>query len=231
MGKLLAAVALAAIAVPAAARPAEPAAFATSRAEVQRLVDLLLPDAAMTDLALRAFNHGIEQGTVGDAQVKAYFAQYPGLKDHVAVALRPEMRKIMKRELPLLRDEIGTVIAAELTPDEIVATETFFASPTGQKVYASALQSMGDRPDRDEAEVRSAAMSAVMSNLAPEDYPALMAFGASSAAGKMNSVNPKIAAASKAWADRLVAKNGPRMNRLARKAANKFVKSQKKNAR
>ena len=82
---------------------------------------------------------------------------------------------------------------------------------------------MGDKPDRSEADATAAAMQAAMSSLAVADYPAAIRFGASSAAGKMGVVNPKIASASRAWADRLIARHGAKMRKLAKRTADKYV--------
>jgi hypothetical protein len=76
----------------------------------------------------------------------------------------------------------------------------------------------------DEAQSRQTAMNAAMASLAPEDYPALMAFGASGASKKMGAINPRISAASKAWAARLIAENGDLMRGLQRCAADDFRK-------
>jgi hypothetical protein len=182
---------------------------------------VLVPQEQMVALATRAFDHSVENG--GDAESKSLYAQYPGLREHVAARLRPAMVKLMKRALPRLRSDIGKIIASEMTPAEIRDTAEFFGSPTGRKVYASALKSMGDKPDRSESDASAAATRAVMSSLAPEDMPAMMKFGASSAAGKMKTVNPRIATASKAWANKLVAANETRMRRLARRSVEQYV--------
>ena len=229
MRSLLAALALgiATLAPGAASASALPPA-AQRESALDRLVGLLLPDSQMTRLGTRAFDHALEKGTLGDAAIRADLARYPGLKAHVAEKLRPELTKLLRRALPSLRRDVRAILAAELDAEEIAAAATFFGSPTGQKVYSAALRVVGDEPDRDADKARAAATKAVMSSLAAEDFPAMMAFGASGVSDKMNVVNPKIAAAGRVWAERLVTESSPRMNKLAAKATRKFVATRRK---
>jgi hypothetical protein len=226
----LALAALLVLAAPAPALAAVPAAQ-TQAAELDRLVAALLPDAGMLDLAVRSFDRAVEQGPIADAELRALYKQHPGLKAGIADPVRAELTKLLKRELPALRAEVRAILASELSAREITDATAFFTSPTGAKVYAVALRSIGDKPDRNEAEHRDAATQAVMKSLAPEDYPAMLAFGASSAAGKMNRINPRVSAASRAWGDRVIKDSGPRMTKVARRAAKKFVKAQRRKAR
>lgn len=223
MRKLLAAALMAALAVaPAHASAPEPAAQPARNAELDRLVHSLVPDDKMIALATRSFDYAVESGKDG-AEAKALYARHPGLREHVADKLRPAMRKIMKRALPGLRKDIAAIISADMTAAEIHDVAEFFASPTGRKVYAAALDSMGDKPDRSAGDASAAATKAVMASLTAADVPAMMKFGASPAAGKMNKVNPKIAAASKAWANKLVAANEAKMRAIAKRATDRYV--------
>jgi hypothetical protein len=219
MKTLFVSLALGAAALAAPLAQAAPAAAPAPADDLQKLVVLLVPEDSMTQVALRAFDASMAQGTVGDAETERLLKQYPGLKEHVAATVKPEMVKVLLAGLPALRQRIGNVLSAEMTADEIAATYTFFASPTGKKVYANALGTMGSDPGDDEDQVKQKAMDAVMASLTPEDYPALMAFGTSSAAKKMNAINPKISAASKAWAEELLAQHRDRLTKLAAAAA------------
>ncbi len=190
---LLAALALGLAAAGSAGARADAVSVAP-RTDLDRLVRLLVPDDAMADLAQRAFDHRA-QGAAGGVDAQALYRRYPGLQAQVTARVRPQLLRIMRRELPALRREIGAIIAAQMTPSEIAASSAFFASPTGRKVYARALRAIGDRPDRTQAEATQAAMAAVVGNLAPRDYPAVLRFSASGAAAKMARVNPRVAAA------------------------------------
>lgn len=221
---LLAGLALAAAAAPAAARPVVAVAAPVPASDLDRLVALLVPDVAMVDLTARTFNHGIDNGTIGDAGTRALYARHPGMRAHVEQALRPDFAKLMKRALPELRSAIAAILSAELNAREIGEAATFFASPTGRKVHATAMRTMGEKPGRGTAATRDAAMKAVMASLAPEDFPAMMAFAAGSAARKMERVNPQVGTASRAWADRLVAEHGKRINKRAKRLAERYAR-------
>jgi hypothetical protein len=200
MKTVLAAVALAAVAAaPANARIA-PAVVAA--ADVDRLVALLLPNEAMLKLVARAFDQGIEQESAKDPQLMAAFQKYPGLRAYIVAEVGTELARVMTAQMPALRQEIRGVILGGMTPSEIADTLTFFASPTGEKLRTQVYDTVANQPGSDTAQMQAAAMSALMASLKPEDYPALMAFGASPASRKMQALNPRISAVSMAWSSR-----------------------------
>jgi hypothetical protein len=215
---LVAALVLAGLAVPAGAHPPRAARIAPS-ADLDRLVAILVSDATMLDLAMK----GLASSTPPD-DIAALYSRNPGMKPYVEAQLRPEMQRLMQRELPALRSEIAAILTAELTPAEITDAATFFTSPTGRKLYAAALGSIATQPGTDEGQARQAAINAAMASLQPEDYPALMAFGASGASTKMSTINPRIGAASRAWAERVIAENSETMEASQRRAIEDFQK-------
>ena len=227
MKTLLAALALAAAGVAPVSVAAAAPALAAPGKPVDRLVALLLPEDALVGLALRAFDAGVEREVSGDAVLKAIYARHPGLKAHIARELRPAFVKALKKDIPALRRDVRTIVAGGLAPPEIADSLTFFASPTGQKLRAQVYEAMGNDPSQSPNALKAAALSAVMANMKAADYPALIAFGASPAAARINAINPRIAAASQAWSDRLVARHGARMRDLAAASAKRYLKGKK----
>lgn len=223
--KLLAAALALGIAAPAIAetRESAPVAAPAADTDVQKLVALLVPEGAVARLAGKAFTKGMDEEIAGDASLKATFEGNPGLREQVSAKIGAEITRIFIAELPALRAQIATILTAELSPAEIGDALTFFASPTGQKLSAEVYESMGDDPTKSPQEMQQAALAAVMAKMTAEDYPALMAFGASPAAKKMGSINPKIAAASEAWATKLVGANRAKMESLAEQATKDFL--------
>lgn len=222
------AVALAGAALGATPSVAAPLAVAAdARADADRLVQLLVSESAMTQLGGRAFDQGMDREVAADPKAKSVYEANPGLKAAVATQLRAEFLRIMQRDLPTLRSQLSTIILADMTPAEIGDTLTFFASPLGRRMTAQVYQAMADKPSQDPRAMQQQAMAALMSNLQAEDYPVLMAFGASPAAQKMQTVNPKIATASQQWAEKLVAENEPRMRQLAAKATADYLANKK----
>ncbi|MES2442643.1 MAG: DUF2059 domain-containing protein [Pseudomonadota bacterium] len=219
MKLVLAALALGGLAAPAVAQPAAGGQTAPA-SERDRLVRLLVPDATMLELAMKSL----------DSEAAAAPASDPAMKAYVVAQIRPELQRLLVRELPALRSEIAAILTAELTPPEIADAATFFASPTGQKIYAAAIGSLGATPGLSDDQAREAAMTAAMASLTTEDYPALMAFAASGASAKMSTINPRIGAASKAWAARLIAENGERMRGIQRRAADEYRNKAKRGA-
>ena len=213
-------------ALPVQAHPVIQAANA--KTEADRLVGVMLGDAAMTDVASRSFTYGMEQQLAGDPATQKMYAANPGMKEHVAGQVRAEFLKVMKGELPTLRGDVSRLIQADMTAGEIAEARTFLESPTGRKVAAQMYRSIGDKPDQSQEQMQQAAMASLMGSLTPEDYPALMAFGGSPAAQKLQTLNPKITAASQAWSARLIAANEARMKTLAAQSAAQFLKGKNK---
>lgn len=192
-------------------------------ANVDKLVVLMVPEDAIGRLAGKAFDAGMDQQVAADPKMKATFDANPGLREQVGAALRTEFTSILVTALPSLRTEISGILQQELSATEISDTLTFFSSPTGQKLRAEVYETMGGAPGQSAAEMQQAAIAAVMAKMTAEDYPALMAFGASPAAQKMNAVNPKIQAASQAWAAKLVEANRAKMQALAIKLTAEYL--------
>lgn len=190
-------------------------AVAPADANLDKLVALMAPEDKISRLAGKAFDAGMDEQVAADPKMKATFDANPGLREQVGGQLRAQFTGILVAALPSLRAELGGILQQELTASEIADTLTFFSSPTGEKLRAEVYETMGGAPGQSAEEVQQAAISAVMAKMTAEDYPALMAFGASPAAQKMGSVNPKIQAASKAWAEKLVEANRPKMQALA----------------
>lgn len=212
---------------PAAAQARPPVQAASAQAEAERLVGVMLSDAAMIDVASRSFTYGMEQQLARDPATQKMYADNHGMKEHVAGQVRAEFLKVMKGELPALRSDVSRLIQADMNAAEIAEARGFLESATGRKVAAQMYRSIGDKPDQSQDQMQQAAMASLMGSLTPEDYPALMAFGGSTAAQKLQTLNPKIAAASQAWSSRLIAANEARMKTLAAQSAAQFLKNRK----
>lgn len=207
MKLLLAALALGAPVMTAAAMPAPVAAPAS---DLDRLVLLLLPEQQLLDVIATAVRK--QAKSIPD------FARDPAMADFVFARMRPEVDKVMRESLPELRAEIAKIVSTELTPGEIGEVYAFFSSPAGQKLQRHAFKAIGENPNAQPAEQQRIAVEGFMAELAPSDYPALTAFGASGGAQKMSQVTPRISAASSAWADRLLVRHGERFAALRNQA-------------
>ncbi|HEX8301092.1 DUF2059 domain-containing protein [Sphingomonas sp.] len=224
MKKLIAAMALSLAGLaPAQARDTAPVASAAVK-PIDQLVALLLPEDSLLALGARAFDAGLTEELAKSPRSVELHARHPGLKAHISAQVRPVLIKGMRAGLPELRREMRAIIAEGMTATEIADSVTFFSSPTGEKVRTQVYASVGDKPSQSEEQMKAAAMSAVMASLKAEDYPALIAFGASPAAAKMQSLNSKISAASRAWSKRIIDKHAPKLRVLAVKATASYLK-------
>lgn len=210
-----------------AASPALASGVVGAPAEDARaqLAELLLPEEMLVDLAVRGFATGADRAELNDPDLAALAARHPGLRGHVATALRPSFAKAILKELPAFRDEIRSILATELNDKEAGEALEFFGSPTGARLLAAAFATIAENPGRSEAQQREAAMNAVMKALKPADYPAFMAFAATGAARKMQGINPKVAAAGRSWSARLLERQAPRLRKAALKQARKYAKA------
>jgi hypothetical protein len=208
---------------PAMAFAASPVAAPAADTDLDKLVALMAPEDSIGQLAGKAFDAGMDQQLAADPRMKATFDANPGLRDQVGGQLRTQFTGILVAALPSLRTEISGILQQGLTTSEIADTLIFFASPTGQKLRAEVYETMAGAPGQSPAEIQQAAVASVMAKMTADDYPALMAFGASPAAQKMGTLNPKIAAASQAWAEKLVVANRPKMQGLAVKLTAEYL--------
>lgn len=205
-----------ALGLPLQAGTAAPVALAPAHNDAARLAGLLVPERAMLDLV-----------TAGARTLALKSRQFEGdraMVDFVLARMRPEIEKMVREALPELQAEITKILAADLTPAEINDLYTFFASPTGQRLQKTAFDVIAENPMADPATQQSIAVERFMATLTPEDYPPLSAFGASAGARKMRGVNPKVAAASEAWGERLLTKHGARLETLRRDAIADYKK-------
>ncbi|MET0307822.1 MAG: hypothetical protein ABW023_03860 [Sphingomonas sp.] len=211
----------------ALAHRAPPAIAMDAQADAEQLIGILLSQESIAELGGRAFDYGVSQGEVADPKLRKLYDANPGMKEYVASKVRPEFQVILTGALPQLRHDLSAIVLDEMTPDEIADTLTFFASPTGVKMKAQIYRSIGDKPDQTQAEMQQSAVASAMATLTPDDYPALLAFGQSSAAQKMQAVTPKISAAGQQWAEQMIAANGDRLQQVAVKAQAEFLAKKK----
>lgn len=218
---LIAAACAAPVAVHAAPMIAHPAE------NIDRLLDQLLPEQAMIDLVRKAFEAAFDQEMRGDPALAKVYADNPGLREHISAAVLPELIRSVRTELPSLRKELGTIISTGLSPVEVSDVADFFGSATGMRLRDTVHREMGANPMGDQAALEQAAVAKFMATVTQADMAVLMEFGTSSAAGKMQTINPRIAQASAAWGQRVAAQNDGRYRQLATAATAEFLARKK----
>jgi hypothetical protein len=200
------------IAMPAFASPAQAQTTAApAPGASENLAALLLPDDSILDASIKLFDSMISDDSKFPPERRAIFATYPGLKEEIASDIRVQLVAMMRAELPPLRVDMARILDAEMTRPEIEQLVTFFSSATGRKMLVQIYASMAASGSADEEAMRAQAMSKVMASLTPDDYPALAAFGQSSAAPKLKTIGPKLRAASEAWSQRIMVQYAPAM--------------------
>lgn len=202
---------------------AEPTTRAPQAGDAARLAGIMVPDAQMPGLIAIGFRRGFATSIAGNPKAKGLYDANPGMEDFVTTKVSEELVKLAAADLPTLREQLTGIVRDEMEPDEIVDTLTFFESPTGTKMRARIVAAMQKQAPATAEEGQKTAAEAAVADLTPEDYPALTAFGTSTAAKKMQLVNPKIMAASQAWSMQLGTANAAKLKAVREAAEAEFL--------
>lgn len=195
--------------------------------DADRLVAALLPEDALVKITTKVFDNNLQNDTALSAEKKALYTANPGLKAHLSERMKGEIAVILRKDLPGLRTDLAALLMREMSASEISDTVAFFGSATGQKMMAHMYDGVANSAATSEAEAKQAAMAGLMASLTPEDYPALMAFGATPAAAKLQAVTPKVQDVTKAWAAKMIAANQARLTAAADKATADYLAKKK----
>lgn len=218
MKRLIAALLFAGAAPSLAFAQAEPQTAAPRDTDAVTLTGMLLPDGQVRSLVSAGFRQGAANSLAGNPKEKALYDAHPGMEAFVLDRVSDTLVQLALADLPALHAQLATVVREEMEPQEIADTLAFFQSPTGTRMRARIAEALQrETPTTAEAGQKLAAEAAT-AGLTPEDYPTLQAFGTSSAARKMQGLNPKILAASQAWGVQLGAINAGKL-KAAREAA------------
>ncbi|WP_066721185.1 hypothetical protein [Sphingomonas pituitosa] len=204
-----------------------PETRAPQAGDAARLAGLLIPESKIPALIGVGFRQAFALSLAANAEVKARYDAHPGMQDFVADRVSKEIARLATADLPSLREQLGEVVRDELEPEEIVDTITFFESPTGVKMRARANAALLEKGATSVEEGQKTAVQAAVSDLTADDYPAITAFGASSAAKKMQLVNAKVTEASRAWGAQLSKANGPALVAARSAAEAEFLAKEK----
>lgn len=194
-----------------------------------RLVELLLPEPTLVDLAVRSVAAGVEAPDLAGPELTGLVAAHPDLRAHLATAMRPRFATLIRRELPDFREEMRAILVTELTDAEAAEAHGFFASATGVRLLAAAYGAILENPTRTEAQQQEAAMNAVMRALRPADFSPFLTFASSSAAQKVARIHPRVVTASRAWSERMVDKHADRLRKDMLREARDFAERQERN--
>lgn len=195
--------------------------------DAMALITLLLPETQVPLLVAAGFRQGLAKARASNPKASGPYDAYPGMEAFVVDRLSKTLDQLALADLPNLREQLAMVLRADMNPQEIADALAFFQSPTGKRMQARVAEAIqGETPTTAEARQKRAVQAAT-EGLTPDDYPALRAFGASSAARKMQQVNPKIIAASQAWGQQFGAANAAKLT-AAREAAEAEFLAKKK---
>lgn len=231
MKTLFAALLIAAAAPTLAFAQTEPATRAPQAGDAARLAGLIIPEAQMPALIAIGFRKGFGDSLAANPAGKALYDANPGMQDFVAEHVSKELARFAVAGLPSLREQLAAIVRDELEPDEMVDTITFFESPTGVKMRARATAALEQQGAASGEEGQKLAVQAAVSDLTEADYPAITAFGASSAAKKMQLVNTRIMQASKTWGVQLGTDHAAELKKAREAAEAEYLATAKAKAK
>jgi hypothetical protein len=196
--------------------------------DADQLVAMLLPEDALVQITQRIFDNAVLNESGFTPEKKKLYADNSGLKPYIVAHVKGELATIMKRDLPGLRTDMAALLTREMSASEIADTLTFFASATGQKMMATMYAGIANSAAASEEEAKQAAMASLMASLTADDYPALMAFGSTPAATKLQAITPKIQDLSKSWAQKMIVANQAQLQASTEKATAEYLAQAKK---
>jgi hypothetical protein len=170
-----------------------------------RLAALLNPAEKTLEVAMRAFDTGVDAALKKSPDDAAVFDRNPGLLEAVMDAERPLMRKHLLEVIPGHQRRYAEFYARKFTPEEIDQLIAFYSGPTGQKVIAALyagvdLGKLTDKLDskgnlaltgKDIQDVHAAAVSRVPDLLDADDWKAVFMFSATPVHSKLVGIGPE----------------------------------------
>ncbi len=187
------------------------------------------------DLMMQSVLMGWDRGFAED---RSHFdeldALSPGLGKIVYELGRTEMIAAVDAAIPLFREELSGIFAANASETELRSLIDFYSSPTGKKMIrlmTLADASSGKEAAEDEVfttdEVTKANRDAVRASLTqftPQDRVALLKFGISPAARAAKVAGPKVQAATAGWMNRVMADFKARLDPKVEALVSKRIK-------
>ena len=122
-----------------------------AQAQAEALAAMVIPAELLARLQVewgrRRFIAGFEMDALG----KRMIAAEPGMPAAIWAAVEPEYRKRGVESWPSFRQQLAAHYAARLTPAELAAARTFYATATGRKVIAGVYRNSEIGPALDYA--------------------------------------------------------------------------------
>jgi hypothetical protein len=178
--KHLACASLIVLAAAPAARAAAPAPAASQASqEAFALARLMSPRDLIVAGELWQFDLNFSKTLLADDGIQATEAEFPGVVEAMAKASRPLVAEQMGKIVDGLHVQLGRLIAAELTAEEIGELTAYYGSPAGQNLLRTMVASV------DASEIYQSAMKADRA-LTEEDMEAQISAAARKATPRLS---------------------------------------------
>lgn len=176
--------------------------------QVIELVDLTTDLLGTEKTLINGFRASLNKSLKQDKNIAALEVKKPGLRKALAVAVNIAIDRQASIEVRYMRNFLAAYYLKILAADEIDAATTFFRSPTGQRMASIAAQEMKAEIARrrnsgelqssvdpaDVGKTMNTVETALTQGLSAEDLATAAAFSETSAARKIETARPQIAA-------------------------------------
>lgn len=183
-----------------------PAFAQASTAETQvnsaaELSQLILNKKALELSFSAGFESEFRKGIMAEPASAALFGDNPQLIDLLINDLKPVLIDLMIADLPNAQSQLATLLANEMTQEQLTSSIAFLQTSFGQKAFQSGIETgVGFGTDSKETQNAIQALTEELSgNMPPEDMLVASRFLLSGASDKLVNITPKMTSLSKQW--------------------------------
>lgn len=182
------------------------------------LAELLFPKAQLQEGIRTAW-----QAQLADRpELREIGAKDPGFVAAIWGAIGPELRALLVRELPGLRQEVGALFEKRLSPIDLRMITAIYESQTGQRILALNFETLG-YPATERDSHYAAGMNRIFASMSAADKALMTRAGPSAA--KLDPLSPEMNAAISARMTRILAEAEPHLREVADRAGRAYMAS------
>ena len=189
---------------------------AARREAAMKLVKTVRSEHYVLAEAARVFDGTVANEMQKNEAIASLELAYPGVTQHMVLAVRTVVEKEMVASVPELWDSMATIYASTMTVAELDQARAYYESPSGRRLLELTIANMdvgkmmGSVIANPDAKIRSADIHAgvqsgvpdAMREMTAEDSAALLRFAATPAFEKIRAIAPRLLEATTAWSNK-----------------------------
>jgi Uncharacterized protein conserved in bacteria (DUF2059) len=201
------------------------------------LAKTLKSEATIQGEARYAFDGRLAKDLQADPDVASLEAEYPGVTQHMLLAMQSEIEALTAKSIPDLWDRLAKIFASGMTEAELIQALAFYSSPTGKRLiaathantdYARLGKAVVEDPEskvsvKDLKAAVRAGVGKTVDGMSEDDTATLMAFSKTAAYLRVRELGPKVIETAAEWSNESSAEDEQRMEEIASKAIEEFI--------